>query len=337
MTDTETIEQLWHLGYFRSDKPDVRNVTKADLPKLAINDSVVIQAMQAWQERFRPQLDELVMAYYGRMLIADGVTGPATNLHLTMPRCPCPDFTMTEEDDPDVAKLWNHEEANWPETCRMDLVFGRDFDSLPGLSQAETDGVYHAIANNLTAALSDVDLKPDLDRDPSGARCWDHLERMSGGTLAWNYLAQNNCGVKLTGAWNSNVTWSMQYAATTGTHEKMHWLGANHSNDPTSTIYPSINTASRQRYGYPNDTDISILRALGYKPYANWQNRRPSLDDLYKPRGQPEPPPTPQPGPGGEWPETFELSPTTILLGGKPAIDKDGNEVRYTGRFQRSV
>jgi len=302
VTDQGIIEWLWKHGYFRDpSKPDVRNVTKRDLFRLTRKDEVVRQAISSSQDFGETLLEAFVQVHHGRALARDadgapdGEPGPATFHLWSMPRCNCPDYAMLPEDDEEVAKLWNPEEANWPDSCRNDLKFGRDFASLPGLTQEDTDGVYWAMANNLDACLSDVEILPDLDRNSAGARGWDKLEAMSGGTLAWNYLAQNNCGVQLQGAWNSNVRWDKQTAATTGTHEKMHWLGANHSKDATATIYYAITAASKSRYGFPNATDIGILKSLGYSVFDDWESRKPSLSALFKPRGtdtpdEPKPP-----------------------------------------------
>lgn len=290
---------MWGWGLFRDpDVPDAHNVKKTDLDTLTHSDRVVTDVLASYQKRMKPVLDMFTQEVHGRESEADGIRAEGTAGMFEYPRCGMPDFKVDVADDPQLAARWNPEEANWPDACRREILVGRDFNELPGLDQAKTDQVYHALCNNWTFALQDVEMTPQFDRRRTDERMFHRREGMRGGVLAYHYLARDRCDDWLDGAWNSNVNWSaIDLPCTTGTHEVGHGLGMNHNSDPTSTLYPSINPHSRRRYGYPNASDIATLEALGYKAYPDWEDRKPTLEDLLKPRDS-----DPGPGPGPEPP-----------------------------------
>jgi len=234
---------------------------------------------------------------HGQALNADGEVREATRAFLkNCHRCGHPDFEVTPEDDPDVAALWNPEEANWPDSCRREIIIGRNYTSLPGLDQAGTDKIYHAMANNWTAAMQDVEMTPRLTIGaPDGCRMYHRKEAMSGSVLAYHYLARNTCNDRLDGAFNTNFQWDLPLGSAVNTHECGHGLGLNHVQDSSATMYYAITPTSKGRYGYPNATDIAAMKALGYTPRTDWETRRPTLEKLFLPRGQQPEPPPPQP------------------------------------------
>jgi hypothetical protein len=305
MTEQEAIQLLWRYGHFRNpDMNESLNISKADLPVLTFADESVEEAIRSYQAFAIHDLDELVLKHHTRAdAVADGDAGPATFDLWLMPRCGHPDFPV--DDDPDLAPMWSREEANWPDACRREILVGRDYDTLPGLTQEQTDGIYWALCNNWTAAMQDVEMTPKNDqRTADGLRMFHDLRGLSRSTLAWHVLARNRCDDRLQGRWNSNVQWGLSLAAAVGTHEVYHGLGGNHTNDPEATSYPSITPHSRARMGYPNATDIAAMEALGYHAHSDWQQRKPSEDELFKPRGEQPEPPTPDPTPDEEWART---------------------------------
>lgn len=91
MTDTELIAFLWRTGHFWNPVyPDTLNVKESDLLNLTLNDSVVQQAVQSFQES-DATLPVLVRVIHKRALVADGLVGPATRALADSPRCPLPD------------------------------------------------------------------------------------------------------------------------------------------------------------------------------------------------------------------------------------------------------
>lgn len=272
--------QQW--GHFANPAMPNAMDAQADVDDLDLADLAAREAIRSYQEFFRDTIDEVSQEVHRRDSVADGEVGPATERVLHMPRCGQPDYAVSEE-------------ANWPTDCRGSLKAGRDFDSLPGLTKEETDMVWWAITNNLTAAIADLEITPVFD-DPVRLQMdfWAFLRRLSGSTLAWHELATSDCSAVLDGAWDSDRDWSVIGAATTGTHEFGHGLGMNHNNDSSALMYPIINSAARARRGWPNRTDFAQLQRLGYRISNPVQ---PTIDELYVPRNKPQPPPEP-PDPG---------------------------------------
>lgn len=325
MTTAQENELLWRTGHFRNPRyPDLFNVTKGQALALAASDPIRTLAVKSYQEFSRQQLSTLTWVAHGRDCNCDGDAGPATAVLWSQPRCMHPDFPV--DDDPQIAPLWARDEANWPDTCRREILVGRVYDALPNMSKIDTDKVYWALCNNWTAAMQDVEMTPRNDqRNNSGLRMFHRVESMSGSTLAYHYLARNRCDDLLDGAWNSSVKWTLDLASAVGTHECGHGLGLNHVGDQTATMYYAITSHSRGRYGYPNATDIRAMEALGYRSYSNWEARRPTTDRLFVPRGDepvpPGPPPVPPTGGVLRWP-----------VNGLAGVDGKLIEVQLAGR-----
>ena len=316
MNFDETKEHYWNTGHFRNpDHPETWNVTKADLPKIQETDKVYHVATQSYQEYLLDLLAPLAFAFHKRPPIADGDPGPATAVLLDMPRCMMPDFHVP--DDPDLDALWaKPEEANWPGACRKQLVTGRSFDSLPGLNREQTDGIWWASCHNWTESIEDLQMTPGPVGQSSGAHFYADVKSLSGSILAWSYLARNSCAVQLAQAYNSRVNWGMPLAATTKTHEDGHALGLNHISNSQATMYPSIHQSSTARLGYPHSSDIAGMQALGYRPHPEWQSRKPSADQIYKPRGDSPVPPDPTPPTGS----VFQFTKGRIIVTDKQVL-----------------
>lgn len=283
---------LRRLGYLHQVAPDLNG---SEFDALVETDQPVVDALALWQQYFNQILDELCLKIHGRLCITDGTPGPATDYLMASPRCYFPDFEPDPESEAYI--LWAREEANIPMQCRGEIRIGRDFDALPGLTKAETDGIYWAMCHNVTEAFQDIHATPNNDAigNPAGTIFYHRLEAMRGSTLAYHYLARNKCE-RLDGAWNSNVNFSRRLGAPVGTHEICHGLGANHNSDPQATMYPAITNYAQARYGYFNPTDIAAIKQIGYKPYDNWQVRQLPESRLFLPRGEvPEDPTLPDP------------------------------------------
>ena len=281
MTPTEIIKRLYSLGHFHNPAHPT-GVKESELGQLQLHDAAVRAAIASYQEFMAVDFDRLALAKHGRLGIADGEVGPATKSLFEEPRCGFPDYPYPEGI---MAAQLN---ANWPNVCRGKLRFSRNFKALPGLSEAQTDEVFHGMSNNWTYALTDVDLISAGVTNGQGSHIHAGLKQLEGSTLAWSYLATNNCNDQLEQAYDTR-TWDRALGITVASHEVGHALGLPHNRDGDALMYPSIHSRSLARLGYPNSTDLAQAKGLGYSLSGATP---PKPGDLYRPR-----PHTPIPDP----------------------------------------
>jgi hypothetical protein len=278
VTPAETIERLYSLGHFHNPKYPT-GVTKAHLPTLRLHDKEVRMAIQSYVDFMTGDND------------ADPDNPESLEL-IAEPRCGYPDFPYPEGIQ--AAQM----EANWPTTCRGKLRFGRNFRSLPGMSESDTDKVFIAMCNNWSYALEDVEIVLGAYQD---AHIYAGLKSLGGSTLAWSFLARNSCSERLEQAYDSGRNWTLSLGCPVASHEVGHALGLPHNNDRDALMYPSIHDRSIARRGYPNATDLNQAKGLGYKLSGK---AAPTLEDIYRPRPHtPVPPvdPTDPLPPGQLW------------------------------------
>lgn len=281
MTPEQIIERLYGLGHFHNPAHPT-GVTKDDLNTLRLHDNEVRKALRSYQEFMSPDFDRLSLAEHGRLGVADGDIGPATNALLDEPRCGFPDYPYPE------GVMASQLNANWPTACRGKLRFGRNFKALPGLTEKQTDDVFHAMTNTWSIALEDVEITISSYQD---ADIYAALESLGGGTLAYSFLANNSCQFRCRQAYDSSRQWNMGIAYPVPTHEVGHALGLPHNRDNSALMYPNIHSQSIARLGWPNATDLAQAKSLGYKLSGK---PAPPLADLHRPRPwQPEPPTPP--------------------------------------------
>jgi hypothetical protein len=112
---TDLIRRLWDYGHFHNPAHPT-GVVEADLPKLKLTDASVRTALASFQEFMAADFDRLALEEHGRIGIADGDMGPATEKLFEVERCGCPDYEMATDGHVEQAGR-----GSWPNNCRPDF------------------------------------------------------------------------------------------------------------------------------------------------------------------------------------------------------------------------
>lgn len=285
MMQSEIIATLKRLGYLRNT-----SVTWENIDKWRLTDHEIEIGLGEYQKYFAPEYERIAIeGPKGEPAEFDGKFGPITGELLNMERCGCPDFH--DHENPLCAAT---AEANWPGACRGNLKFGRTFASLPGLTQAETDLAFDAACRSLTRALGDVAIEAVPYGQPTDdCQIVADAKGLGNSTLAWSYLARNDCRAKLAQAYNSGMRWNVRKLITVAIHEIIHAFGGPHVNHRSATEFPSIHSESLARFGWLHAADVSMLKGIGYEFSGLPQ---PDDDWVLNP-GSPDPDPEPEPDP----------------------------------------
>lgn len=279
MESAEIIERLYSLGHFNNPARET-GVRLADLPKLRLTDAVVREAIRSYQDYMRGEVG------------TDDAHAPAFAELIEAPRCGFPDFPVDDAGE----RLYASDtplEANWPISCRMRLKYGRIFETLRGLTKTQVDQMLIAAMNCWNYSL-EVSLTPNGENwAKSGAHVWCDAAPLSGPTLAWSYLANNDCNSPKQQRINSGRAWEFWFAVTTMAHEIGHVLGHQHLSEPGALMRPEINQQSLGRKGWQAAADFGQSKRLGYTVK---NTSRPSDEVMIRIPGS-DPGPTPGPGP----------------------------------------
>lgn len=246
--------RLWRWGYFLGGEPDGWKEANRQTDWTG---SDFRDALARYQIAYLRELDEHTLS--------PGRYCEATERLLARPRCGCSDTQAVAE-------------ARWPDPCKDDITFAYLFDQLDPLSPEETRTAYVAALTSWNERIElQLILKPELGKQ---ARIWATKSRLSGGTLAWSYLAMNSCAVNLEQRYNTAVSWEIRYLQGVIAHEVGHALGLQHINDPSALLYPY----ARAGVYLPQALDCQAMERLGYRKRTG------------EPPKPPEPPAPPSPG-----------------------------------------
>lgn len=103
------IQKLWDLGHFHNPAHPT-GVHVEDLETLLLHDKAVRIAIASFQEFMAEDFDRLSLEQHGRIGIADGDIGPATEKLFAVERCGCPDYQIEAANG----------SGSWPANCRPD-------------------------------------------------------------------------------------------------------------------------------------------------------------------------------------------------------------------------
>ena len=215
-----------------------------------ISDEQLEMDLSDYQEFHEVPLSDLCQTTHGRALMIDGDMGPATRALMDSRTCGVKD---------PAGRFARREEANWPAPCRDDISISWNFKSAPGLTQTETNEIWNAVHDEYGQRFElFMPLRP---QDYPRTRIYAALKALPGSTLAWSYLANNNCSARLRQAYDNTIRWSVPLALGTFKHEVGHALGMEHTpGDRNSLMYPSMNSQTKL-----NQTDIDQMVRIGYK------------------------------------------------------------------------
>ncbi len=219
-----------------------------------------------------------------RPLAVDGRFGPCCH-HQALAevghRCGCPDIMERR------ASL-----SEWPESCQKLVTTAHEIESLSLSGDRSINETWeHGVTrwNEVCGVvLSHVESMSD-------ARIRATASRMSGSTLAWSYLPNNNCSEVLAQRYNTRVSWSFRYLWTTITHEIGHAIGLSHGGHGIMKPYNDNSTV-----------------ALGSWDIAQAVKRYGKRTDVPDP--PPDDPPTPKPG------RRWAITKAYKLMYGKPVV-----------------
>jgi len=258
MESLEILEWLHRLGYFSGT--DIKSV---DLPKIPLTSQHARDAIKRYQQ------------FMTGSVVTDDGKSPAFAEIMAIPRCGFPDFPVDDAGE----RLYVSDtplEANWPISCRMRLKYGRVFETVRGLTKTQVDQMLIAAMNCWNYSL-EVSLTPNGESwAKSGAHVWCDAGALGGSTLAWSYLANNDCNSPKQQRINSARTWEFWFAVTTMAHEIGHVLG------------------HLGRKGWQAAADFGQSKRLGYTVK---NTSRPTDEVMIRVPGSDPGPPGPGPGP----------------------------------------
>lgn len=303
------IGRLWDLGHFHNPAHPT-GVTKDELPGLQLHDAPVRTAIQSYQEFMAADFDRLSLESHGRIGIADGDVGPATERLMLVDRCGCPDYEMATAEETGRGSWPVGCHSEYPENHAFAIYF--DYGSMPGYWKSVWDEAWMLVRQ----AYADIGIAFFEVKDKSKANTVSTWQRGRG----WIGLAivprRPQCGERIWAKYDNRygARFGRQKAidqlARLMAHEFCHNMGLSHTRggimNPSITSGPFTRTAWR---GDPSEPALS--RFFGGEPV-----------DLHDVGPDPEPPKPPAPEPEPPGPNEFWFSGDFELMQGDTSLGR---------------
>lgn len=251
LTDREVLQRLWDTGHFHSPLAlAISKVKESDLDRLKMDDLVVLAAGISYQEFMRIDLEPFAFRFHRRMLVADGVIGPATREQMLMPRCAVPDYA-----DPEQA-VGN---GSWPEPCQKGGVKVHfDTSSMPAALKPRWD----KIKADVLAIYADVGLRIVEVQQKAGANITMWWAFLAGSTIGIAEFNSESCSDVVTCRLDTGYT---GYVASLLAHEMGHNCNLQHRSQG-GIMHPSIRP-DPVPFTWRNDPSFpDLVRYFGGQP-----------------------------------------------------------------------
>lgn len=174
-------------------------------------------------------------------LVPDDDPGPVTQSVLLAPRCGVPE-------------TFGAEPAQWPRDC-LDVTCAYRFSRRLNLDDDEVDRAWREALGFWNRICG---IRLGLIRDLDAAKIWATSGPLPGSTLAWSYLANDNCAARLEQRYDTTHDWTYDVIRKTIGHEIGHAIGLPHTKDKRNLLYPSI--TNRRWEDYPGPGDLAAVR-----------------------------------------------------------------------------
>ena len=293
---SDLIQRLWDTGHFRNPA-HMTDVTEADLPKLRLTDASVRTAIQSYQEFMAADFDNLSLEQHGRIGIADGDVGPATERLLTMERCGCPDYEMATDGHVEEAGS-----GSWPSNCRADFPGVHTFSvqmNKSGMPSYLTSVIEPAweLVRRAYANMGILFLREDANQRANTYVTWQRGNRWIGLAIV---PRSPRCGDRIWAKFDNRYRPSdlLNQWARLLAHEFGHNMGMSHTRG--GIMNPSITSGPFTPTAWRGDPAEPLLRRYFGGVPVPIPGGQPRPDDPPKP-DEPKPEPEPPLIPEGLW------------------------------------
>ncbi len=183
------VQRLFDLGHFNNPAM-LTGVVEADLPKLQLHDAVVKIALRSFQEFMAADFDRLALEEHGRIGIADGEVGPATERLFHVERCGCPDYSVEAANG----------SGSWPAGCHPEWPANHAFkirvnkSGMPSFLSPQ----FEAVFDRVQQAYANVGIVFFRGDDSDNYNTYTTFQNLGGSTIGLAIVPNSpRCGEKI--------------------------------------------------------------------------------------------------------------------------------------------